>query len=105
GFGLITMRKRAAGTPWFRAEVAVEDWAMPCGDHVGAVFELADFLDDYGDQRLLDVALRIAPDVVLGERASPASSGWTVTDRVLRQTAGLCGEGQVDAAIAAIAAA
>jgi hypothetical protein len=105
GFGLITMRKRGAGTPWFRAEVATEDWAMPCGDHLGAVFELADFLDAYGDQRLLDVALRIAPDVVLDERAQPGSVGWSVTDRVLRQTAGLCGEGQVDAAIAAIAAA
>jgi hypothetical protein len=78
---------------------------MPCGDHLGAVFELADFLDAYGDQRLLDVALRIAPDVVLDERAQPGSVGWSVTDRVLRQTAGLCGEGQVDGAVAALAAA
>ena len=59
----------------------------------------------------LDVALRIAPDVVLDERAQPVpegwpgSQGWTVTDRMLRQTAGLCREGQVDAAVAAIAAA
>ena len=105
GFGLITMRKRAAGSPWFRAEEAPQEWSMPCGDHLGAVFELADFLDGYGGQRLLDVALRIAPDVILDERARPASPGWSVTDRVLRQTAGLCLEGQVDAAVAAIAAA
>ena len=113
GFGLITMRKRAAGTPWFRAEEAPQDWAMPCGDHLGAIFELADFLDFTPDRQLLDVALQVAPDVVLDERARPAteggeggaSDGWTVTDRVLRQTAGLCWEGQIDANVAAIAAA
>ena len=113
GFGLITMRKRATGTPWFRAEEAPHDWAMPCGDHLGASFELAGFLDGTTDERLLDIALLIAPDVVLDERARPAadtatdgaSAGWSVTDRVLRQTAGLCWEGQVDGTLAAIAAA
>jgi hypothetical protein len=59
---------------------------------------------------LLDVALRLAPDVVLDERARPGSHGpkneaWLVIDRMLRQTAGLCREGQVDEAVAAIAAA
>ena len=48
GFGLITMRKRVGGTAWFRAEEATQDIAMPCGDHLGAVFELADFLDGRG---------------------------------------------------------
>ena len=115
GFGLITMRKRVSGDAWFRAEDAPQDWAMPCGDHLGAVFELADLLDACGDQHLVDVALRIAPDVVLDERARPGSQGpdnhepgnpkWTVTDRMLRQTAGLCREGQVDETVAAIAAA
>ena len=113
GFGLISMRKRAGGTPWFRAEEAPQDWAMPCGDHLGASFELAGFLDGTPDAQLLDVALLIAPDVVLDERARPAtddasdgaSNGWAVTDRVLRQTAGLCWEGQVDGGLAAIAAA
>jgi Methyltransferase small domain len=112
GFGLITMRKRAAGTPWFRAEEAPHDWAMPCGDHLGATFELARFLGGTSDEQLLDVAMLIAPDVVLDERARPATddgtdgaNGWSVTDRVLRQTAGLCWEGQVDGTLAAIAAA
>ena len=105
GFGLITMRKRVTGDAWFRAEEAPQDWSMPCGDHLGAVFELADFLDGVQGGRLVDVALRIAPDVVLDERAQPVPQGWAVTDRMLRQTAGLCREGQVDAAVAAIAAA
>ena len=111
GFGLITMRKRAAGSPWFRAEEASQDWSMPCGDHLGAAFELADFLDGSHGERLFDVALRVAPDVVLDERAQPGPDGgseprgWLVTDRVLRQTAGLRREGQVDGVIAAIAAA
>ncbi len=101
GFGLITMRKRAAGTAWFRAEEAPQDWSMPCGDHLGAAFELADLLEAIPGERLLDLPLRIAPDVVLDERARPGTArrrvdGWSVTDRVLRQTAGLCWEGQVD---------
>jgi methylase of polypeptide subunit release factors len=113
GFGLITMRKRAEGDGWFRAEEAPHDWSMPCGDHLGAVFELADLVDGDRGERLVDVALRIAPDVVLDERArplsrspgSPGSHGWLVTDRMLRQTAGLRREGHVDESVAAIAAA
>ena len=118
GFGLITLRKRTAGTAWFHAEEAPQDWAMPCGDHLGATFELADLLDGITGEGLLDLPLRIAPDVVLDERARPGTvdeadgrdglngaAGWSVTDRVLRQTAGLCWEGQVDASVAAIAAA
>jgi hypothetical protein len=105
GLGLITMRKRTAENVWFRAEEAPQDFAMPCGDHLGAAFELADFLDGHPGDDLLDVALRVAPDVVLDERARAASPGWSVTDRRLRQTAGLCREGEVDEAVAAIVAA
>ena len=115
GFGLISMRRRVAGNPWFRAEEAPQEWSMPCGDHLGAVFELADFLESCEEQRLLDVPLRLAPDVVLDERARPGThlprthgpddQAWVVIDRMLRQTAGLCREGQVDEAVATIAAA
>ena len=101
-FGLITMRKRSSGTPWFRAESAAQDFAMPCGDHLGATFELADFLERHPDGLLLEVALRVAPDVVLDERAHPAAEGWAVTQRQIRQTAGLRNEGDVDPAVAAI---
>ena len=102
GFGLITMRRRSAGQAWFRAEEAPQDFAMPCGDHLGGVFELADFLEACPDGALLEVALRIAPDVVLDERATATPDGWSVTDRWLRQTAGLRREGRVDPAVAAI---
>jgi hypothetical protein len=101
-FGLITMRKRTSGTPWFRAESATQDFAMPCGDHLGAAFELADFLERHPDGMLLDVPLRVAPDVVLDERAKPAADGWAVTQRQIRQTAGLRNEGDVDPAVTAI---
>ncbi len=105
GFGLITMRKRATGSPWLRIEDAPQDFAMPCGDSLGAAFELADFLEAHPGEALLGAILRVAPDVVLDERASPAPDGWAITDRRLRQTAGLRQEGQVDAAVAAIVAA
>ncbi len=105
GFGLITMRKRVGGRPWVRIEEAPQDFAMPCGDHLGAAFELADFLEGRPGEALLGVALRVAPDVVLDERAGPASGDWAVTDRRLRQTSGLCQEGGVDGAVAAIVAA
>jgi hypothetical protein len=105
GFGLITMRKRPAGNPWFRAEQALQEFAMPCGDHLGAVFELADFLEAHPGDTLLEVALQVAPDVVLDERARATDGGWSMTDRRLRQTAGLCREGEVDEAVAGIVAA
>jgi hypothetical protein len=105
GFGLISMRKRESGRPWFRAEDAPQDFEMPCGDHLGAVFELADFLDAHPADDLLRVPLRVAPDVVLDERARPTADGWSVTDRRLRQTGGLRFEGRVDAAVAALVAA
>ena len=105
GLGLVTMRRRAGGDGWFRAEEAAQDFAMPCGDHLGAAFELADLLAALDDAGLAATHLRVAPDVVLDERASSADAGWSVTDRRLRQTAGLCREGAVDGAVAAIVAA
>ena len=71
GFGLITMRRRERGVPWFRAETADQDFAMPCGDHLGALFELAAFLERHDDAALLDVTLAAAPDVVLDEHRRP----------------------------------
>ena len=104
-FGLITMRKRDGGPAWFRAEEATQDLAMPCGDHLGAVFELADFLHERDDAALLDEVFRVGPDVVLDERALPGDGGWAVTDRRLRQMTGLRYDGEVDPAVAAIVAA
>ncbi|HET9547262.1 MAG TPA: class I SAM-dependent methyltransferase [Desertimonas sp.] len=106
GFGLITMRKRGDDSPtWFRAEEAPQDLVMPCGDHLGAVFELADFLRVVDDDALLAATLAVAPDVVLDERARPGEGGWLVTERRLRQTAALCHQGDVDPGVAAIVAA
>ena len=106
GFGLITMRKRAAGNAWFRAEEAPQDWSMPCGDHLGAVFELADFLDGYPRRSDCSTS-RCGSHPTWSSTSGPGriSEGWRVTDRMLRQTAGLCREGQVDEAVAAIVAA
>ena len=102
GFGLITMRRRRDGEPWFRAETATQDIVMPCGDHLGAAFELADYLQAHDDDDLLDAVLGVAPDVVLDERSRPSSDGWTVATRQLRQTAGLGHQGDVDPGVAAI---
>ena len=104
GFGVITMRKRDVGTPWLRAEEASQDFVMPCGDYLGAVFELADFLADADDERLLASVLAVAPDVVLDERRGHRAGGWMVIERQLRQTAGLCHFGEVDAGVVAIVA-
>ena len=72
-FGLITMRKRSGGTPWFRAESAAQDFAMPCGDHLGATFELADFLERHPGGR---AARRRAPRRARrrARRAGPSGS-------------------------------
>ena len=75
---------------------------MPCGDHLGAVFELADFLADADDDQLLASVLAVAPDVVLDERTGHRADGWIIIGRQLRQTAGLCHSGDVDPGVVAI---
>jgi Methyltransferase small domain len=106
GLGLISLRRRDGGEGWFRVEDAPQDFVMPCGDHLGAAFELADFVAAHAGDRLLEVTLAVAPDVVLDERARPAGGdGWAVSDRRLRQTAGLCREGALDGPTAALVAA
>jgi hypothetical protein len=105
GFGLITMRRRPTGVPWFRGEEAPQDFATPCGDHLGAMFELADFLEMHPGEALLASRLHVAPDVVLDERSRATPDGWSPSDRRLRQTAGLRFEGKVDAGMAAVVAA
>jgi hypothetical protein len=102
GFGLVSMRKRSAGAAWFRAEEAPQDFAVPCGDHIGAAFELADLVERHGPEELGQMVLRVAPDVVLDEGAVAAPEGWAVTDRRLRQTEGLRRDGEVDPGMAAI---
>ncbi|HEY3486220.1 MAG TPA: methyltransferase, partial [Ilumatobacteraceae bacterium] len=101
GIGLISMRKRSdSSEPCFRAESAPQDVALDCGDHIGALFELADFLGHVDDAALLDVSFRVAPDVVFDERRTPDADGWSTVSRHLRQTAGLRHEGEVDDVIA-----
>src|SRR4029078_6352074 len=73
GFGLITMRRRTSGAAWFRAEEATQDLSMPCGDPLGALFELADFLDACDDTTLLDQRLAVAPHVVLRAQRPPSA--------------------------------
>ncbi len=58
GFGLITMRKRADGSTSFGAEEAPQDLAMPCGDDLGASFELAELLRTHDDDALAGDRLR-----------------------------------------------
>jgi hypothetical protein len=96
------MRKRADGGTWFRAEEAPQDLAMPCGDHLGASFELADLVRTHDDEALAAVAFGVAPGVRLEEQMEPGPDGWRVALRHLRQTTGLCRRGDVDPGIAAI---
>ena len=84
------MRKRKSGTAWFRAEDAPQDIVMPCGDHLGAVFELADFLRDLDDDRCSASASPSPPMSCSTTAPFRISDGWRVIDRRLRQTAGLC---------------
>lgn len=103
GFGLISMRKRSdEAASRFRAEAAPQDIALDCGDYIGASFELADFLARFDDDALLDVSLGVAPHVVFDERRRAGEDGWGTVSQQLRQTAGLCYEGEIDEVIAAV---
>ena len=94
---------RAAANPGSAPRPRTQDIVMPCGDHLGAAFELADFLQAHDDGALLDVVLERGARCRAGRAgASRAPDGWVVATRQLRQTAGLGHHGDVDPGVAAI---
>ena len=77
---------------------------MPCGDHLGAAFELADFLDASrrrGAARRRRSAWR--PTSCSTSAPQPTADGWAVADAPAPPDGGACAtSGDVDPGVAAI---
>ncbi len=98
GFGLITLRRSAAATPWLRIEELYQDVDLPCGDAIASMFARATFLADLGDddRRLLDARLVVGDDVQLHEHRRAAAGRWILEDARLQLTGGLRYTGSTD---------
>lgn len=101
GAGSITMRRSQDHRNWFRAEDVPEKMLGPCGDNVVQGFELRDFLETmHEDSMLLQMCLRVSPDVRLERQSTPSPEGWVEVSAHLRLAQGLAYIGDVDPYIA-----
>jgi hypothetical protein len=98
GYGVLSLRRTEGGRPpWFRAEDVVGRATGDCGDEILRGFALRDFLERLPEPaRLLDVPLRLSPDVRLEQRYAPGENGWGVEESRLHRVRGLAYEGGVD---------
>lgn len=76
-YGLITMRRRSAGSNWVRFVNVPTGTSAPGGPHVLRRFLAQDFLESASDERLLDERFRLAPDVRLEQHYVPKDGSFT----------------------------
>lgn len=97
GAGLITMRRRASGPNWFRADESPERMIGPCGEHIARGFALQDFLETMREDRaLLACRLKYSPDLRLEQQFTPSEQGWQVTGSAIHLAKGLAFRGNSD---------
>lgn len=95
--GVITMRRRSSGTPWFWADDAPPAMSFPSGDDVAAGFDRRDLLTELvDDDALLGARLVLSPDVRLHQESQASDGAWEVVSAELRRSAGLEYSGGVD---------
>lgn len=98
GYGVLSLRRTdGRRPPWFRAEDVVGRATGECGEDILQGFALRDFLERLPEpDRLLDVPLRLSPDVRLEQRYSPGEDGWAVEETRVHKARGLAYQGGVD---------
>jgi SAM-dependent methyltransferase len=87
GFGLITMRK--GGGTWFRADTLPPETRWGAGEDVERCFLLHDLVERTGDRALLDVVVRLGPDVALQRTYVAGEGGWQPRSSRVSRQAGL----------------
>lgn len=99
--GVITLRKASGRKNWFHAEEAPEQMLGPCGSDVLRGFALWDFLEVLPkEESLLDIRLRVSPDLRLQQQCRPGERGWLPVEEQLYLTRGLAYRGSVDRPVA-----
>lgn len=99
--GTIILRRKPAGSPWFRADtVPPERIVGDCGAHVETIFRNEDLLHALAaDRRLLDQRLRISPHHVLEHRLHVEAGEWLADRSTLSLDEGIISAGSVDAPV------
>ena len=96
--GVISLRLREAGMPWFWADDAPPSMSFPCGDDVAAGFDRRDLLQELGDDAaLLATRLRLSSDVRLHQQLRPVEGAWEEVSTEVRRSSGLEYAGSIDA--------
>ena len=101
--GLITVRKTSGRAGWFRCSDSPAEVRGNLGSDILHMFNACDSLESAGnDQGLMNMRLRIAPDIRLEQQCEPHGQGWRVVAARLRRTRGFCFSGDVNADIAGL---
>jgi hypothetical protein len=102
GQGVIVMR-RASGRPnWFAVELVPTNFAYPSGADVERLVELRTFLHSLrGEKDLLDVHLKLAPNVRLEQVCEASGGSWRQVSGQVRRVGGLEYSGTLDGPSAA----
>jgi methylase of polypeptide subunit release factors len=88
GFGVISLRRNGSDRPVVSIENHPQPVEQPLGPALGSWLQRAARLRDLSDEALLHMALTVADDVRLEQRASPGD-GWEVDAQTLLQEGGL----------------
>jgi hypothetical protein len=75
GSGVVTMRRRATGTPWYAYEEAPAE-VGPCGAALWRGLLLRDYVREHDDEALLSAPLRVAPELRLVRTSVPGSEDF-----------------------------
>jgi hypothetical protein len=97
---VVTMRRATGPRTWFELDELAAGIRSPVGDHLLRCFEARELLDGLGDDALLDLRPRIAPQTRLEQHFTPAPEGWSPREAQLRLTGGLALDLAVDSSVA-----
>ena len=101
--GFISMRRRRAGTNWFRADDWMERLQEGTGNDVLEGFESQDFLESARDDAvLLNARLRVSPRVRMEQQCKPSNGVWRCMRARLHRMGGLNCSGSVDPLMAGL---
>ncbi len=101
GAGLITMRRRADSSCWFRADEAPEKMLGSCGRDIEKAFAARDWMEQVADERgWLASAFRLNPEIRLEQTFRPGPDGWEAEEVKLSRTSGLAYTVRADVPVA-----
>jgi Methyltransferase small domain len=97
---VVTMRRASGPRPWFQLDELPAGIDAPVGNHLQRCFEARELLASLGDDELLEMCPRVAPDTRLEQQFMPELDGWAPLEGRLRMTAGLRFAQPVDSHVA-----